>query len=101
MDGWVWGVIMLSPSSVCYSQRPWESAVGGLDRRQRQDAAIVGVEVLRVAPRPVAAAGCVAMVGAGLASPGYLLQEAGQAGTAAMPLLVAAQGLHTAEAIGG
>lgn len=30
----------------------WESAVGGLDGRQRQDAAIVGVEVLRVAPRP-------------------------------------------------
>lgn len=39
-------------SSECCGQRPWESAVGGLHGRQRQDAAIVGVEVLCVAPRP-------------------------------------------------
>lgn len=73
--------------------------MGGLDGRQRQDAAIIGVEGLCVAPRPVAPAGCVAMVGAGLALPGHLLQEAGQAGTAALPMLVAAQGLHTAEVL--
>lgn len=73
--------------------------MGGLDGRQRQDAAIVGVEVLRVTPRPVAAAGRVAMVGAGMALSGHLLQEAGQAGTAALPMLVAAQGLHTAEGL--
>lgn len=73
--------------------------MGGLHGRQRQDTAIVGVEVLRIAPRPVAAAGCVAMVGAGVALSGHLLQEAGQAGTAALPMLVAAQGLHTAEGL--
>lgn len=73
--------------------------MGGLDGRQRQDATIVGVEVLRVAPRPVVAAGCMAMVGAGLALPRHLLQEVGQAGTAALPMLVAAQGLHTAEGL--
>lgn len=86
-------------SSVCYSQWLWKSAIVGLNGRQRQDAAIVGVEVLCVAPRSVAAAGCLAIVGAGLALPGHLLQEAGQAGTAALPMLVAAQGLHTAEGL--
>lgn len=45
------GAVALPPTP-CYSQRPRESAVGGLDGRQRQDAAIVGVQVLRVAPRP-------------------------------------------------
>lgn len=75
--------------------------MGDLDGRQRQDAAVAGAEVLRVAPRPVAAAGCVAIVGAGLALPGHSLQEGGQAGTAALPMLVAAQGLHTAEGRGG
>lgn len=73
--------------------------MGGLDGRQRQDAAIVGVQVLRVAPRPVVAAGCVAIVGAGLAVSSHLLQEAGQAGTAALPMLVAAQGFHAAEVL--
>lgn len=48
---------------------------------------------------PVAATRRLAMVGAGLALPGHLLQEAGQAGTAALPMLVAAQGLHTAEGL--
>lgn len=38
-------------SSVCYSQWLWKSAIVGLNGRQRQDAAIVGVEVLCVAPR--------------------------------------------------
>lgn len=50
-------------------------------------------------PPPVAAAGCVAMAGAGLALPGHLFQDADQAGTAALPMLVAAQGLHTAEGL--
>lgn len=50
-------------------------------------------------PPPVAAAGCVATVGAGLALPRHLLQEVGQAGAAALPMLVAAQGLHTAEGL--
>lgn len=40
------------PGSVRYSQLLWDSAVGGLDGRQRQDATIIGVEVLCVAPRP-------------------------------------------------
>lgn len=48
---------------------------------------------------PVAAAGGVATVGADLALPCHLLQEEGQAGTAALPMLVAAQGLHTAEGL--
>lgn len=39
------------------------------------------------------------MVGAALALAGHLLQEVGQAGTAALPMLVAAQGLHTAEGL--
>lgn len=51
---------------------------------------------------PVAVARRVAavMVGAGPALPGHVLQEVGQAGTAALPMLVAAQGLHTAEGLG-
>lgn len=48
---------------------------------------------------PVAAAGCVAIAGAGFAMSSHLVQEAGQAGTATLPLLVAAQGLHTAEGL--
>lgn len=68
----------------------------GLHGRQSQDTAVVGVEVLRVAPTPVA----VATVGTGLAPASHLLQEAGQAGTAALPMLVTAQGLHTAEGLG-
>lgn len=39
------------------------------------------------------------MVATGVALTGHLLQEAGQAGTAALPMLVAAQGLHTAEGL--
>lgn len=37
---------------LCYGLRRRESAMGGLDGRQCQDAAIVGVEGLRVAPGP-------------------------------------------------
>lgn len=48
-------------------------------------------------PPPVAAAGCVAM--AGPAPPAHLFQEVDQAGTAALPMVVAAQGLHTAEGL--
>lgn len=40
-----------------------------------------------------------AIVGAGLAVSSHLLQEAGQAGTAALPMLVAAQGFHAAEVL--
>jgi len=47
--GWLCGGEALP--QICVPVR-WESALGGLDGRQRQDAAIVGVEVLRVAPRP-------------------------------------------------
>lgn len=47
------GVITVHSSSpVFHSQRPRESAVGDLDGRQCQDAAVAGVEVLCVAPRP-------------------------------------------------
>ncbi len=46
-------MIMIDSGVVALPQLwPWESAVGGLDGRQRQDAAIVGVEVLCIAPRP-------------------------------------------------
>lgn len=48
-------------------------------------------------PPPVAAAAGVAWRGPALAA--HLLQEADQAGTAALPMLVAAQGLHTAEGL--
>lgn len=48
-------------------------------------------------PPPVAAAAGVARPGPALAA--HLLQEADQAGTAALPMLVAAQGLHTAEGL--
>lgn len=82
-----------------FGRWPWESTAAGLDGRQSQDAAIVGEEVLCVAPRPVAAAGRVAVVDAGLALSRHLFQEAGQAGTAALAMLVAAQGLHTAEGL--
>lgn len=50
-------------------------------------------------PPPVAAACCVAMAVAGPALAAHLFQEADQAGTAALPMLVAAQGLHTAEGL--
>jgi len=50
---------------------------------------------------PVAAAGHVAIAGAGLAASRHFSQEADQAGPAALPMLVAAQGLHTAEGLGG
>lgn len=40
------------------------------------------------------------MVDTVLALPRHLLQEVGQAGTAALPMLEAAQGLHTAEGLG-
>lgn len=48
-------------------------------------------------PPPVGVGGRVAMVGAGLAVSRHLLQQPCQAGTATLPMLVAAQGLHTAE----
>ncbi|TNN53074.1 hypothetical protein EYF80_036709 [Liparis tanakae] len=48
---------------------------------------------------PVAAAGRLEIVGAGLAASRHLSQEAGQAGAAALAVLVAAQGLHTAEGL--
>lgn len=43
---------MVHSCSLCYGLRPGESAVGGLDGRQCQDAAIVAVEGFRVAPGP-------------------------------------------------
>lgn len=67
-------------------------------RRRRS----VGVRSARSGP-PVAVARRVAavvvVVGAGPALPGHVLQEVGHAGTAALPMLVAAQGLHTAEGL--
>lgn len=48
-----WSVVMDHGRALSVAVRgPGESAVGGLHGRQRQDAAIVGVEVLCVAPRP-------------------------------------------------
>lgn len=70
--------------------------------RRCHSAGLCSAHSARCGP-PVAVARRVAaavVVGAGPALPGHVLQEAGQAGTAALAMLVAAQGLHTAEGLG-
>lgn len=64
--------------------------------RRRRSVGVRSAPPVAVARR-VAAVGVV--VGAGPALPGHVLQEVGHAGTAALPMLVAAQGLHTAEGL--